>query len=129
MNLFSDPCLALPKISKKYTWFYDEHLNLFCVLPKREGLSQVAQQLWDAFIACMPVIQKQSLHDFQWSIDSLDGLLLHCKPQRIWLCIDEPLPKRLSHLNYSPSPQAWLTHPLLKKQVWQLWQKILNSRV
>lgn len=127
MNLFLDPCLALPQSPKNYTWFYDSQLKLFCVLPKKDQLPLAAQQLWDAFITCVPVLQKQTLYDFQWSLDSLEGLLSHCQPQRIWLCIDEPLPKWLSHLNYSPSPQIWLTHPLFKKQVWQLWQKMLNK--
>lgn len=127
MKLFADPCLIMPNQTKTYCWCYDENLKLFCVLPKSEELSVAAQTLWNAFLKCVPVIQKQKLHDFVWCPNSFDGLIQHCRPQHIWVCIDENLPKRFSDVYYSPSPQAWLQHPQFKKQVWCVWQKILNN--
>ena len=124
--MFTDPCLEMPKQVVKYVWVYNEERGLLTIYPHINSLTPPAQKIWLSFVKAAQLATKQQEQTFILHHDSIYLLINYLKPQLTWLCLDKELMLFEEHDNIfvSPHPQYWLDYPLIKKQLWQLWQKI-----
>ncbi len=129
MLVLSDPCLRMPELTKSYVWSYNAHLGLLSVYPKLNTLTKPAQKLWEAFLKTHDNRLDNEANTFIYHPDSIVGLINCLRPKLTWLCLDVALINTIQGQDVytSPTPEHWLAHPLSKKHVWLLWQKIFDK--
>ena len=126
MFLKSQRLLAMPR----YHWVLNEEVRCLSIFPLISHLPIPAQKVWHGLMKTLPFFQEEKQwHSFLYHPDSIKKLIKELKPKAVWLCIEPELGSTAfsEQIYISPSPEAWLISPLIKKEVWQIWQKILTS--
>jgi hypothetical protein len=129
MFLESEPGLKMPVIMPRYYWFFNPVYHCLCVFPLMQNESLAAQRLWKFFIKSLPFFESSQWHSFLYHPESVNKLIKELQPKSVWLCVEPCLiSENISDRVFiSPPPEHWLTKPLIKKHVWQIWQNILET--